>query len=213
MSNTQPVSRPARARRLFVAFVILVLLVTAALYRAIEQPRWQAAKLLQQTQALQIGHTPFSQIEQLITEYPGRNTCYEDDCSVRFDNAWMHRLGLAPVTQLQVILHRRESRLSGINAAMMVADKSLQQQPLATAMVFDSPQQGSSPAWRAVITDDATRRPVKTFVQMSPQATADQRRASFGFNLGCLTRRGGCQTSRDLLPGVWQNASRIDWVP
>ena len=201
------------ARRIVVAFAILVLLVTAALYRAIEQPRWQAAKLLRQTQALQIGQTPFSRIEQLVAEYPGRNTCYEDDCSVRFDNVWMHRLDLAPVTQLQVILHRRESRLAGINMAMMVVDKSLQQQPLATAMVFDGPQQGGSPAWRAVITDDASRRPVKTFVQMSPQASADQRTAAFGFNLDCLTRRGGCQTSRDLLPGVWQSASRIDWVP
>lgn len=191
---------------------VLVLLVTAGLYRGIEQPREQAAKLLQQLQALQIGQSPYSQVEQLVAGYGNQSHCYEDDCSVTFNNAWMHRLGLAPVTQMQVMLHRSESRLSGINLAMMVAGTSLQQPPRAAAMVFDRPQQGSAPSWRAVITEDARGRPVKTFVQMSTQATVEQRTAAFDFNLACLTQRGGCQTSRDLLPGVWQGVSRIEWV-
>jgi len=212
MSKSEQVDRRGLGRRIAIAAVVLVLLVTALLLRAIEQPREQAAELLQQVQALEIGQTPYSQIEQLVAEYSGRSTCYEDDCSVRFDNAWMHRLGLAPMTQLQVMLHRRESRLSGINLAMMVTGATLQQPPRATAMVFDAPPQGDSPAWRAVITDDANGRPVKTFVQISTQAQAEQRKAAYGFNLSCLTRRGGCQTSRELLPGVWKNAQRVEWV-
>lgn len=213
MSNSQQAGQRRLARRIGIAVVVLVLLVTAALYRAIEQPRQQAAKFLRQVQTLEIGRTAYSQVQQLVAEYPGESRCFEDDCSVRFDNSWMHRLGLAPVTQFQVMLHRRESRLSGINLAMMVAGPSLQQPPRATAMVFDGPQQGDAQPWRAVITDDAHGAPVKTFVQMSPQAPAAGRQAAFAFNLDCLTKRGGCQTSRDLLPGVWQNASRIQWVP
>lgn len=203
--------RPWLARRMTAMVVLALLLVSAALYRAIEQPQRQAARFLGQVQELQVGQTAYSQVRQLVAEYPGQSRCYENDCSVRFDNAWLHRLGLAPVTQLQVMLHRSESRLSGINMAMMVAGASLQQPPRAAAMVFVAPHRDSGPAWRAVITDDAQGHPVKTFVQMSPQAPAPQRNAAFAFNLGCLTRWRGCATSRDLLPGVWQNASRIEW--
>ncbi len=54
--------------------------------------------------------------------------------------------------------------------------------------------------FRARARTDETGSYTSVVVDLKPAATEDQRRRAFAFNLGCLSKIGGCHDVRQMLP-------------
>lgn len=199
------------------AFVVL-LCTPVILFVLIASPRSQAVKLLRQLSTIQVNRSHFQQAQALATQFGGQAACVGDNCLFQFQNAWLHRLHLAPLTEFTVMLVRGGAAsdpgggsIRAVDIAMLVNAPD-QDGPIASALVFErAGAQGDAP-FQASITIASDGHPGRTVVIMTPQASAREKMRARAFNLRCLTRLGGCKTSRDLLPGVWNGARRIERV-
>ncbi len=210
-------TRRTLARRLLRELAYVVVLGSPVLvFFLVALPRSHAAQLLRQLRAVQVSHTPFQRVEQLAAQYGGNAACLGDNCLFEFQNTWLQRLRLAPATQFSVMLQRRGSpsdpgggEVGALDMAMLVsrgASRAGDGGAIASALVFD--RAGAGP-YRASITFGPDGRPGRTVVTLAAGATPAQRAQARAFNLACLTKLGGCRTSRQLLPEVWQGAQRI----
>lgn len=215
-------------RRLLRELAYLVILGTpVALFFLVAMPRSNAVRLLKSLTPVRVDHTTFNQVESLADRYGGYAACVGDNCLFQFQNEWLHRLHLAPRTEFTVMLQRAGSpgdpgggTVGAIDMAMLVSadpggDGGSPGGAIASALVFDRGQvdgDGPGGAYQASITFEADGRPERTVVMLTPGATARQRTRARAFAMGCLTRLGGCKTSHDLLPSVWQGVHRIQSV-
>jgi len=214
-------------RHLLRELAYLVILGTPlALFFLVAMPRSNAVRLLKALTPVRVNHTAFNQVESLANRYGGYAACVGDNCLFQFQNEWLHRLHLAPRTEFTVMLQRAGSpgdpgggTVGAMDMAMLVsADSGQDGSPggaIASALVFDRSEvgpDGPDGAYQASITFEADGRPDRTVVMLTPGATARQRTRAREFAMGCLTRLGGCKTSHDLLPSVWQGVNRIQSV-
>lgn len=202
------------------AFVVIIG-TPVLLFFLVMAPRSHAARLLGQLRAVQVEHTPFHAIEGLAQEYGNSAACVGDNCLFQFQNAWLHWLRLAPRTEFSVMIRREGSGreagggvVGSMDMAMLVSANAYTNAggPIASAMVFDHMDADGLPPYDAAITFGSDGKPGRTVVRLSPRASAGEQRRAREFNLGCLTRIGGCRTSRELLPSVWRGVRRIQTV-
>jgi|GEM_PF-2841135 len=197
------------------AFVLAVGL-PVLLFFAAARPRANASRLLKRLSSVEVGRSHFQPIEKMAADFPGFSTCSGDSCVFQFQNTWMHRFHLAPLTEFTALLRRGGlasdpggGSVGALDLAMLVRQDN---GAITSAMMFDrmAPQGAAAGAsFDASITFDAQGRPGRTIVLLAPTAPARQRQRARGFNLACLTSLGGCKTSRELLPTIWQGARRI----
>lgn len=208
--------RPGHQRLLRELAYVVVLGAPLALFFLVAMPRANAAKLLKGLGAVQVSHTHFAQVEQLAAQFGSHAACVGNNCLFQFQNQWMHWLHLAPLTEFSVMVQRQGSpgdpgggEVGALDMAMLVNSSVGDGGAIASAVVFERSAGG---AYDASITFGADGKPGRTVVTMAPGVSPRQRARARAFNLACLTRIGGCRTSRDLLPGVWQGARRIQSV-
>ena len=210
----------SRFRRRWLWEIALALLLAAplALWLLILAPRSNALKLLQRLDQIQVSRTSFNQVQRLASQFGGDAACVGDNCLFEFQNVWLYRLHLAPITEFSVMMQRGGSpadpgggRVAVIDMAMLVSRDFNGRGTIASALVFDH-DRGVGGPFQASITFTADGRPDRTVVQISPAATASQRGQARNFNLQCLTRIGGCRDSHQLLPDVWNGARHLDDV-
>lgn len=211
-------STPLRHRLLRELAYVLVLGTPVVLFFLIATPRSNAVKLLKRLSAVQVNRTHFNQVERLAADFNGYAACVGNNCLFQFQNEWLHRLRLAPRTEFTVMLHRGGDvsdagggEVAAIDMAMLVS-RDLPGGAIASALVFDRGEMHPGGPYQASITFEANGRPDRTVVTLSPGATTRQRQSARAFNLRCLTRLGGCKTSRELLPRVWQGARHVQSV-
>lgn len=216
-------STPWRHRLLRELAYVVILGTPVALFFLVAMPRSHAVNLLRALAPVRVNQTAFNRVEKLAASYGHDAACVSDNCLFQFQNQWLHRLHLAPLTEFTVMLQRAGDAsdpgggtVGAIDMAMLVtrrgADAPAPDGPIATALVFDRPVPGPDGPYDASITFEPDGRPDRTVVMLSPASTARERTRARAFNLRCLTRIGGCKTSRDLLPSVWQGAHHIQSV-
>ncbi len=214
--------KPRWSTRLLRELAFIVIIGTPVLlFFLVMAPRSHAAHLLRQLRTVQVEQTRFTAIEALARAYGDSAACVGDNCLFQFQNAWLHWLRLAPHTEFSVMI-RREGGASdpgggvvgSMDMAMLVSPNTYTNRggAIASAMVFDHMDADGLPPYDAAITFDSKGQPGRTVVRMSPRASAGEQRRAHEFNLGCLTRIGGCRTSRQLLPAVWRGVRRIQTV-
>ncbi|MGH7914609.1 MAG: hypothetical protein ACREPW_08170 [Candidatus Binataceae bacterium] len=199
--------------------IFVVLLGTPiALFLLIASPRASAVKLLKQLNSIRVNRTHFQQAERLAAQFGGQAACVGDNCLFQFQNLWLHRLHLAPLTEFTVMLVRGGSpsdpgggSIGAVDMAMLV-NAPAQAGPIASALVFERAGGRSDTPYQASVTIASDGHAGRTVVVMTPAASAREKARARAFNLRCLTRLGGCKSSRDLLPGVWSGARRIERV-
>lgn len=216
--------RPWHRRLLRELAFVLIVGAPVLLFFLVARPRANASRLLKRLANVEVSRSHFQQVEKLAGQFSGFSTCSGDNCVFQFQNIWLHRLHLAPVTEFTVLARRSGlatdpggGEVGALDLAMLVRSDS---GAITSAMVFDRPlidpgpraaTPGATPnaSFDASITFDAQGRAGRTIVLLAPTASARQRLRARAFNLACLTSLGGCKTSRDLLPGIWQGARRL----
>lgn len=206
-------------RRLLTELAFVVVLGTpVVLFLLIASPRVQAVKLLKQLNSLQINRSSFHQAQALAGQFGRQAACVGDNCLFQFQNAWLHRLHLAPLTEFTVMLVRGGvpsdpggGSLRAVDISLLV-DTAQKDGAIASALVFERAGAQGDPAFQASVTIASDGHAGRTVVIMTPQASAREKARARAFNLRCLTRLGGCHSSRDLLPGVWNGARRVEQV-
>jgi hypothetical protein len=208
--------KPGWRRRIVVELAWLVVLGTPVLlFFLITMPRSHAARLMRELKDVEVSQTRFRAVEALARQYGDDAACVGDNCLFQFQNVWLHRLRLAPRTEFTVMVRRHGSadedgggEVGVLDMAMLVSPDGNSGGAIASALVFEH-MVGDGAPWNASITLDANGRPVRTVVEFSPQASLGHRREARSFNLACLTKVGGCKSSRELLRGVWDSARRV----
>ena len=198
---------------------VFVLGTPVVLFFLIAMPRSNAVKLLRQLRTVQVDHTHFQQVERLASSFGHYAACVGNNCLFQFQNQWMHRLHLAPLTEFTVMVQRGgdpESpgggEVGAIDMAMLVSHDDPPGGAIASALVFDHAEVNADGPYQASIVLETDGRPLRTVVRLSPGVSARQRLRARAFNLRCLTRIGGCTTSRELLPTIWGGARRLQSV-
>ncbi|MGN6592476.1 MAG: hypothetical protein ACTHJX_06230 [Terriglobales bacterium] len=203
-------------RRIAIELAWLVVLGTPVLlFFLVTIPRSHAARLMRELKDVEVSQTQFHAVEALAQQYGDDAACVGDNCLFQFQNVWLHRLRLAPRTEFTVMVRRHGDpgdagggQVGVLDMAMLVSPNGDSGGAIASALVFEH-MAGDGAPWNASITLDAHGRPVRTVVELSPQASLGHRREARSFNLACLTKVGGCKSSRELLRGVWDSAHRV----
>ncbi|MGH9486601.1 MAG: hypothetical protein ACRD04_03315 [Terriglobales bacterium] len=197
------------------AFVVIIG-TPVLLFFLVMSPRSHATRLLRQLRAVEVSQTQFEKVQTLAQHYGSSAACVGDNCLFQFQNAWLHWLRLAPMTEFSVMVRRHGEatdagggHVGAIDMAMLVSRNWDQGGAIASALVFDQMDEQGLPPYEASIVFGADGQPGRTVVRMTPRASRGLRRSAREFNLGCLTRIGGCRNSHQLLPNVWRGARRI----
>ncbi len=179
-------------------------------------PRNDAGRLLRSLNQVSVAHTPFRRVEKLAAQFGSAGACLGDNCLFQFQNTWLHRLHLAPVTEFNVMLRRSGSpgdpgggTVGSLDMAMLVVRAPGAGTPIASALVFERAGRQPGGPYQASVLINARGVPGRTIVRLADGATALQRRQARDFNLRCLTRLGGCTSSRQLLPDIWSGAQHL----
>ncbi|HEY7855240.1 MAG TPA: hypothetical protein VIC32_02260 [Terriglobales bacterium] len=190
------------------------------LFFLIAMPRSNAARLTKSLESVAVNRTKFNDVERLATRFNGYAACVGDNCLFQFQNSWLHRLHLAPMTEFSVMVQRvghasdpGGGEVGAIDMAMLISGDGQARSgegAIASAIVFDRGEIGPSGPYTASINIGLDGRPDRTVVTLSPGATARQRTRARAFDLRCLTRIGGCKDSHQILPEVWNGARRIE---
>jgi len=180
-----------------VASLIIVAVTTTSLSRQ------EAESFIRVVTALRVGQDSAASLESLTTKFPGaaRNgSCDLGNCTYffDFDNYWLYRLHLASYTRLTCTLTAKGGKfysrmidfVSGSGpkgyAAVIREEPHL---PEGMQKPFHVSRQWSGARWRV-------------YVDLTPEASADEHRAAYSLNVGCLSKLGGCKDAHELLPQI-----------
>lgn len=213
--------------RMSAAFV-LTLLVLGASMIAVEavQISRKAERLLAEAREIKVGESNSAQVLQLVKRYHGQARkgveCTPSDCpyDIVITNRSLSRFRLAPYTDFAVSFVIGEGRTIHIDFGLMSQFKG----PTyysgrlvygeATsfsflAQVVDDLEYSQHYASRekysvAIKRDYEKNRPAVVSVYLTPSADAVTRDKALAFNLGCLSKLGGCRDAGEFLPDVWR---------
>jgi hypothetical protein len=176
--------------------------------------RNRAEAFLAGATALQLRSATLQQVQRLSVTYGGHiepTTCDPQGCAYtfRFDNGWLHRLRLAPLTLLTCTLGLAGNTLVYRRVFLTTTGKGLDSGAFVQEWV-------SYPEGLQVFKKSFDVRPQflgesaeikwRVHVNLTADATTEQHRIAYGLNLRCLSRIGGCRDAQQLLPSiVWQN--------
>jgi hypothetical protein len=166
--------------------------------------RYRAEGFMRDMRALQLQSSNFPAVRDVMTTYGGHS--FSEGCDPRlcsytaeFQNTWLSRLHLAPFTRLSCALNVKDDLLVWRECGYFSGGFGVQ----VVERVPRPDIPGPLYIQRAFIphsTGPYTR--YRVFVDLTPDATADQHRLAFSMNTVCLTKLGGCQDPLALLPTV-----------
>jgi len=186
------------------------ILATVAVYRT-HEARIEADDFSREFVKLQVQKSGIDVVTSLVRKYHGSWRDYatpsnsESPCGGNaeiadfiFDNTWLHRLFLAPLTEYSATIYVKSDcvcfRSLGIwDTVERFTGVHIQEFSEAPAMhSFYS---------RLMLP--------KAVIVMDTHAPAEARAAAFSLNLDCLTKLRGCQDTREMAPAIWKNSHRV----
>ena len=200
--------KQGKAITVVVSLVMLVTFLGVAV--SVAHRRNTAEAFLRDATALQLRSATLEQIQQLSARYDGHiepSTCDPHGCAYffSFDNGWLHRLRLAPYTQVACTLGSADGFLVYRRMALVTGNKSLDfgafveewlSYPKGLQFLkkpFDVRLQTGGGAanirWRV-------------HVNLTADATPEQHRMAYSLNLRCLSKIGGCEDAQQMLPSI-----------
>ena len=209
----------ALSRRVLIVFAIMVAIVSMAVIAAVLSARAtqrRAGRFLADLTALRLGESTFDDAKRLKDRYDGfvfpvsddPRDCTAERCgfAFRFENTWLSRLRLAVPTALFCGVTVRAGRVDG-RSAWLACDT----RPFETdVMVIEGPPNRFGPPDRHEELGGIYHhaKAGHWVIKLASPANPALRQSAFAFNLGCLSRIGGCRTKEDILPGMWQKAPK-----
>jgi hypothetical protein len=176
--------------------------------------RMKAGRILNEVRAERWSSVNFEEAKEISERFGGRPgifgrqgvPCSASSC--RFDiavsNFPMDYLHLAPKTGFYVSIHVQNNRVTAVSSDLLsitLGGSPPQPAPLGADVVEDIVQTDpSAPGFRPMLNTDSVAGASTTRVALNASATAEERRAAYDFNLGCLTKLGGCKRAEDFLP-------------
>lgn len=215
-----------KSLRIGAAFV-LALIVIAGSMIAIEtvRARRKAERLMAEVRALRVGDSNLDKVYQLVERYNGRvrdgDKCKTAECTVEIiiTNQSLSRYHLASWTFFGVTFFIRQGRTVRISLVLESEIKDLSYffkrlvygqeiDFVCVASISDdleySKYNQSGERYRVVARRDVENRPERLIVLLSPTVDAVTRDKALAFNLGCLSKLGGCRDASEFLPAVWR---------
>ncbi len=198
-------------------FVFLAMLMSLGVMTNVAHRRNKAEAFLKEATALQLRLTTVEQIEQLSARYEGRiepGTCDPHGCAYffSFDNGWLHRLRLAPYTQITCTLGATDSALVYRRVDLVTRNKSLDFGAFVDEwLTYPKGLQFLSKPFDVRLQPKGVLANVRwrVHVNLTADATPEQHRIAYSLNLRCLTKIGGCEDAQEMLPSVtWGDFSR-----
>jgi hypothetical protein len=174
--------------------------------------RMKAGRLLNEVRAERWSSVNFEKAKEISERYGGHPGIFGRQgvpCSVntcRFDiavsNFPMNYLHLAPKTAFYVSLHLQMDRVTAVSSDLLstvIGGSPPQPAPLGATVVEDIGET-ASPGFRSTLNTDAVAGASTISVALNASATSEERRTAYDFDLGCLTKLGGCKHAGDFLP-------------
>jgi hypothetical protein len=169
-----------------------------------------AVQFSQKAQRLEIGRANSGEVLKLVKSSDRRTNGGFDSClpvgectgTVYFDNIWLHRTHLAPLTSFSCrfdiengILRERWLEMTSSNSGTGEKGTFVHEGMTTTFIgeMIRSPEE----AYFKI----SGGRPARYLgVMVTPSTPADLRALAYNFNFNCLSKLGGCKTFEDMLP-------------
>ena len=211
-----------RLSRLFLwsGFILVVAVLMTVL--PVSWKRMKAGRILDVVTTERWSSVNFEKAKEISERYGGHPgvfgrrglPCSENSC--RFDiavsNFPMDYLHLAPKTGFYVSINVQNDRVTAISSDLLsitLGGSPLEPAPLGAHVVEDLVKTDpSAPAFLSSLNTDNVAGASTINVALTPSATAEERQSAYDFNLGCLTKLGGCKRAGDFLPRAAGTAPR-----
>jgi hypothetical protein len=161
--------------------------------------------MLQKTSSLYLIPGKAPTLAEMESLYGGKlrpvRDCTPVSCAYELEsvnNKFLATLHWAPLTQL-----RSEIWVSNGVVTNYVLDYS-SADGLHSVVSHVYIQDGVGPLFTLHPWEESSQTDTNGMVDVNPESFRAHEEAILGFDLGCLTRRGGCPTVADLLPTVWE---------
>jgi hypothetical protein len=205
------------------ALATIVALAVAVLFAVQTAKINRARTLLATLEAVPLENLSRKEVETLAKKYgSGTRSCSQLGCEYLFDfdNAPLHRLGLARLTRLSIFIGADAERARYFQASyetsvpaseipgMIVLEGdfpvSVHVTQTQCAPPCDPDRRYYVVAWRT-----PARVPMKTVTHLPPTSSLQQRREALAFDLRCLRMIGGCRNALEMLrPEGWPALDR-----
>ena len=196
-----------------VAFLFLLLLTWGLVYWSTIRTREMARAVLHDVGDLQVGQATFADAQRVSRQYSrylmsSDEPCIPTSCHLAFgfDNRWLSRIGLAPLTTFIAQLSVSNGKVTWMELLMGAG-------PTTKVLVEEFPPGTQSRAYDVngkLIMAHPSPRAILIVVQFTPDADPLQKKAALAFNLDCLTKLGGCKYGEEMLPRIRLDNSSAD---
>lgn len=180
-----------------------------ALYRT-HATRIETQDFLGDVLRLKVGVSGPDELKPLLSRYNGKwrgtpTSFAGSPCGVGavvadfvFDNRWLHRFFLAPMTSFSASVYVKDDRVCFRSIGMSAAAKGFTGVDVEE---FVKSPFGSSFASRLMLS--------RASIVIDTGAHGEQRAAAYSLNLNCLTSLQGCRSTREMAPVIWQNSHEV----
>jgi hypothetical protein len=203
--------RPEPKKVIPILLVLLPLACIAGIGSRVIHVRNKAEEFLRDATALQLRLATQGQVQRLMERSGGHiepSTCDSKGCAyfVRFENSWLRMLHLAPRTQFTATLGMVDGVL-GYRRVFLTSGNTSSEFGAFVQEWLISPKGPEAFHVSGAFVGSGT--PYRVFIDLTPDATPEQHRAAYALNLECLSKFGGCENARQLLPSVsWKNITQ-----
>jgi hypothetical protein len=199
-------------RRNFLLFAIVSVatVVGAVVLYHLFQPYMRARNLLSQVSTLQVGSSSFEDAERVGKRLgsPGNDPCLPVDCYWTFsiDNFKVPTAWRGEGTRFVAGFRVQNSVVTEQRFMFQIGTGFNPQ----TAEFWERQTWPHYPKQFIVGTQTTENNPhYRSYVKLTPAASADVRKRYLSFNFSCLWKYGGCKDAQELLPTVdWKSASQ-----
>jgi hypothetical protein len=193
-------SLTARKRRTLILAAVLAItfLVGTSLY-LIAKPARDANRVVQSLRRVELGQT---HIEELMRTIPGHWVTglpkgSRSNYQLALTNKFLHNLRLAPLTGIVINIGTDAGTIDEIEVFWSIGEFGSTAQVQFFQVMGHTPECGRNICVHRL--DQSDGRPSKIQAMVSPTATAAERNRLLDFNIGCLSKIGGCKDARELL--------------
>jgi hypothetical protein len=192
-----------------VVAVVAAFAVASGAWFSTARTQRAAENFLRDSLAIRPGSSTWEQVNGLANKYHGRVsnlgcTYHKCDLFVDFENRWLAFFHLAPRTDLSCSLFVEEGTLLE-KEYLLASGKGGVAFTASVSETMHAPRSIPAPFF---VAHRWSGRPWRVWVNLTPQASDDQRRIAYGLNLRCLSRVRGCEDASQLLPTIkWDRDS------
>lgn len=170
----------------------------------------EATAMLADVQAIRVGSATFADAQHLAASYRKHlrdpsQSCSTNRCELvfEFSNAPLGRLHLAQVTLFVVGIQVEGGRIVRAGALLALLARAGELDSRAEVLEAMQPVYTGESSFAVTRRFYGGGRPHYVSVRMTPEASLQQRRDVYAFNLDCLRRLRGCKDASQLLPSMW----------